>query len=818
MGQTTTETTRILERDQLPDPLVTDNAKRVLRRRYLAKDDEGNIIEDAKGMYIRIAEHLAEAEEDQVNQEVRAREFYNLMASNRFLPNSPTIMNAGRRLGMLSACFVLPVEDDLHDIMDSCKATALVQRAGGGTGYSFSALRPTGSVVASSGGTTSGPLAFIDMYSATTAAIQQGAFRRGANMAILDVSHPDVVDFINAKEDLSRWQNYNVSIAITDKFMKELPNDTVHRVGHSKWGTGYLAVKDGVVKAYRDGEAHDGSGWRYWTTQDTWNLICKRAHATGEPGLFFIDTANDGDPISHLGKITATNPCGEQPLHAYDSCNLGSINVSAYYCESEEDSFLWNTLEDDVHTAVRLLDNVITMNKYPLDEIRDMAHKTRRIGLGVMGVADLLFKRGVAYDSDEGREIAANLMMHIEETATQASYLLAQERGEYGAWQDGNPDAPAVRNSYRTTVAPTGSISIIADCSCGIEPIFALGFTRRVMQSDDGDYLEMTEYNKPFEEALLRSNLDEPTRMALKHSALESGSIQSVESRGVKEIDELKRVFKTAHDISWQDHVKMQAAFQCYVDSAVSKTINLGHDSTPDDVAEAYRMAHDLGCKGITVYRDGSRDGVAGMEQPMAVRPETTPAVEAAVDIPELDEEPKLPVTRLVQAPQFDPDFAPAVRTRIQTQWGHIHLTVVLDETQTREVEIFAQLGKAGDLVLADIEGLCRVASLYLRGGGDLEQVIKQWENIGSVHVGVPGPHGKISSVPDALAKCLRHYLSKKAGSTVLEAKDVAHSPVLSVPRDLFDSAYGAQCPSCKGRLAFQEGCKTCHACGYAAC
>jgi ribonucleoside-diphosphate reductase alpha chain len=820
----------LLNRDELPDPIVSDNALQVLKERYLAKDSEGEIVEDPKGMYIRNAEAVASAEETEEKKVYYAREFYDIMSQGLFLPNSPCLMNAGRELGMLSACFVLGIEDDLESILDTLKAMALVQRAGGGTGFDFSKLRPNGSVVASSGGTTSGPISFVNPYSVMTAAIQQGAFRRGANMGVLRVDHPDIIDFIKAKSDLSRWQNYNVSVAITDDFMEQLkcrPHST-HKVSHSKWGEGFLAVRGEEIVAHKSTDEHVDSTWAEWTYKDTWDLICQRAWETGEPGLFFVDTANKDNPIPNVGRIHATNPCGEQCLHDWDSCNLGSINLSKLF-EPENmilkkgtsvlDHFNWDGLTKVVQTAVRFLDNVISINKYPIPELEEMALKTRRIGLGVMGWADLLFQLQIPYDSEEARKLAKDIQQHISKVAKNTSSDLGYEKGCFGAWdgsiygasEEAMENSP-MRNSYRTTVAPTGTISIIADCSGGIEPLYALSFTRTVMPDNDGNFKEMTETNKHF--------LEKTERLPFKEDLLsyveEHGNLAGYHYIN-PDWDFSTKIFKTAHEIAPEDHVKMQAAWQEHVDSAISKTINLNNDTTPEDVSKAYHQAYELGCKGITVYRDGCRNGVAGMKQPMSVKVLTKEEIKE-IDCPFPPEE----GYEDVNMPQLPEDgfFQTGVYGFLNTPFGTLHVNIVINAETFEPTKVFAQIGKGGNIVTADLEAICRLTSRLLsKPTGTIEEVIDQLSGIGSTEI-MPSEHGKIVSLADALAKVLRRYQRTMMTPSEPVAEVVADEHIF-VAADAAGSTlnYELHCPSpgCHRLLYFSEGCKRCN-CGYSTC
>ena len=794
------ESKAILNLDDLIDPVFSSNATEVLKKRYLAKDEEGQLIETPKEMLVRVAIAVAKAEEDPGTKHMWARIFYEMMADGVFIPNSPTLMNAGRRMGMLSACFVLPVEDNIDSIFNSVKATALVQKAGGGTGFSFNDLRPNGSIVKSSGGTTAGPLSFIDVFSQATTAIQQGAFRRGANMGILKIDHPDIIDFIKAKEDLSRWQNYNVSISVTDEWMKALKKDPLdlHEVYHSAWGCGELWQKTDretgelTVRSFKPSE-EIGFGWRHWTLGDTWNLICERAWSTGEPGLFFRDKANVKNVLlDSCGPIEATNPCGEQPLHPYDSCTLGSINLSKFHVEDKE--LDWSSLESTVESAVRFLDNVVEVNNYPLPEISKMSKDTsRRIGLGVMGWADLLFAMEIPYNSETARNLADRIQDFITTTAEHYSESLAHEKGTFGAWKTSSYGKAqrSMRNAFHTTVAPTGTISIIANCSGGIEPLYALSFKREVMSDSDGYFTVMEEHNPYWKEAVAKADISNGMQSALLKHAIQHGSIQDFDSNDL-EVEKLKKLFVTSHDVSPNDHIDMQASWQRRVSTSVSKTINLSKSSKVQDVKDAYMRAYDKDCVGITVYRDGCREGKSGMKQPMKIplKEESKKAENVSISY------------------NYNDEMLPATRTRIKTQFGNLHVTIVRDTQNDKEIEVFAQLGKAGDLIAADIEAICRLSSKLLRLGCTLDDVIDQLEYIGTTHI-MPSEYGKITSMPDALAKAMKKYNNHK--------KDVDLKRVTN-GKERTESEYGVACPSCGAKLSFQEGCMKCQGCGYSAC
>ena len=803
----------------LAEPDLTENALQVLERRYLKKDEHGEVIETPRQCFWRVATHVAEAELSfpEGSPDVAlavAEEFYGLMSRREFLPNSPTLMNAGREMGMLSACFVLPVEDSIDGIFESIKATALIQKAGGGTGFSFSRLRPAGDIVASSGGTTEGPLSFIQVFSKATDAIQQGAFRRGANMGILRVDHPDVVRFIGFKDDLTKIQNYNVSVAITDRFLNELEVDpeTPHKVQNPRTGAWST-----VPHVDEDGAETD----RAWTVGELWTLIVEHAWKTGEPGVVFIDRINETNPIKNVGLIEATNPCGEQPLHPYDSCNLGSINLGRYVRgEGVEAAFDWDAYKAVIHTTTRFLDNVIEVNKYPLPQIDQMSKTTRRIGLGVMGFADALYQLGIPYDSEEGCEFGERIMQVLNDESHLASEFLGEERGTFPAWDgsDWQAEGRRLRNSYTTTVAPTGTISIIAGCSGGIEPMFSLAFLRQVMKDAQGVPTILHEVNHVFEEVANDRGFysDE-----LIEDIVSSGTLHHRDDVP----EDVKRVFVTAHDITPHWHMRMQAAFQRHCDSSISKTINFPRDATVEDVAQIYQLAIDSGVKGVTVYRDGCRD-----VQPMALkgsqrREEATPVESTPAPAIQAFEAsaPELPVD--IQPIRL-PEIMPSLRIRQMTPFGNMHVKVSVDPNERREREVFAQLGKGGDVANSDLEAICRLLSLWLRVNGSLEQALRQLDGIGS-SLTVPTKDGRIMSLADGLARALHRYLSVKEqyglealllGRVPAEAFDAGGEKPDLPTRKQTISRYKLKCPSCTAVLAFEEGCAKCYQCGFSQC
>ncbi|NIR86312.1 vitamin B12-dependent ribonucleotide reductase [Candidatus Bathyarchaeota archaeon] len=563
--------------DELKLPL---NAIVVLERRYLRKDEKGRVIESTSQMFRRVAKSLAEVEKQygKGNAELSRYEddFYRLMTSLEFLPNSPTIMNAGTMFRQLSACFVLPVEDSIEGIFDTLKAAAIIHKTGGGTGFSFSRLRPRGDVVRTTGGIASGAISFAKIYDVATEVMKQGGRRRGANMGILRVDHPEIMDFIVAKEKEGVLRNFNISVGITDEFMEAVEKDGDFELINPRNGE--------VVKTLK--------------ARAIWNLIIMMAWKNGEPGVVFLDTINRHNPTPNMGQIESTNPCGEQPLLPYESCNLGSIDVSKFV--TDDGKMDWDRLRKTVRLAVRFLDNVVDANVYTLPQIEKITKGNRKIGLGVMGFADMLIKMGIKYDTEEGLQTAEKLVKFINDEAKKMSVELGEEKGSFpnfkGSIWEGQ--FKTMRNATVTTVAPTGTISIIAGCSQGIEPLFAIAYVREVAESLGRSLVEV---NSLFENVALKEGFysEELIKKVSKKT-----SIQDVE-----EIPEhIRKLFVTAHDIDAGWHVRMQAAFQKYTDNAVSKTINFPNWATPDDIEKAYLLAYKLGCKGITVYRHGSRE------------------------------------------------------------------------------------------------------------------------------------------------------------------------------------------------------------------
>ncbi len=560
---------------------LTPNALKILRARYLLKDSRGRVIETPEGMFLRVSRHVAASERlYKGDEKLWTERFYEIMTDLRFLPNSPTLMNAGKELGQLAACFVLPVDDSMKGIFDTLKHAALILQSGGGTGFSFSRLRPKSDIVRSTGGIASGPVSFMKIYNTATEVIKQGGARRGANMGILRVDHPDIIDFIKVKRDTKELANFNISVAVTDAFIRALKRDGYYKLVNPR-------TKEVVAKI---------------RAREVFKEMVLSAWETGDPGVVFIDRINRANPTPHIGEIESTNPCGEQPLLPYEACVLGSLNLSKYVRDSilSDNPAPWidfDTLRRDIFTAVRFLDNAIDANKFPLPEIEQMHKGNRKIGLGVMGWADMLVLMGIIYNSKEGFRLARRVMKFIQDTSKEASRELARERGPFPNYKGSVYDkkgGPILRNATTTTIAPTGTLSLIADCSSGIEPIFAIAYKRLILDT------EFTEINKYFFQLAKKRGF---YSKRLEKAVLKKGTLRDL--KGVPQ--EIKDLFRTALEIPPEDHIEMQASFQKYTDNAVSKTINMPPEATPDDVARAFLLAYEKGCKGVTVFRYGAK-------------------------------------------------------------------------------------------------------------------------------------------------------------------------------------------------------------------
>ncbi len=760
---------------------VSDNARTVLERRYLKKDSHGKTLETPEEMVARVSYNIAMAEGlsfGAIPEVVLqwAESYYALMIRLDFVPNSPPLMNAGRELQQLSACFVLPVEDSMESIFEAVKNTALIHKSGGGTGFSFSRLRPKHDVVKSTKGISSGPISFMTVFDAATETIKQGGTRRGANMGILRVDHPDILDFIACKTKNDRLNNFNISVALTEEFMKAVEADAEYTLvnPHSMDTASRLKAREVFEKIV-------DSAWR-----------------NGEPGIIFIDRINRDNPTPKLGAIESTNPCGEQPLLPYESCNLGSINLANMVSgENGGTRIDYDKLKAVVHTSVRFLDDVIDMNNYPLNEIRQMTMGNRKIGLGVMGFADMLIRLGIPYDSDEALAVGQEIMNFIQEESTSASCSLARERGpfpNYGVSVFPEKENVPRRNATTTTIAPTGTISIIAGCSSGIEPVFALSFIRNVMDND-----HLVEAHPLFESEMRRMGLYSVEKMT---EIARAGSLQHAADIP----EDVRRVFVTAHDISPEAHLRMQAAFQKFVENAVSKTVNFPADATRDDIRKVFGLAYRLGCKGVTVYRDRSRD-----DQVLNIG-EVNRKESGEAASPEAFRE------RGYASPRPRPDTLLGVTKEMKTSCGKLYVTINRDEQGI--FEIFNQMGKAGGCAASQSEAIGRLVSLALRSGVQPDQIVKQLKGI-SCHLPTWGGNGgKILSCADAVSKAIEWYMENVnkmfAGLPGPRENPVAAAaaPQLAADREI---ARGA-CPDCGSQVEMQEGCLKCRSCGFSEC
>ncbi|MFC1991987.1 vitamin B12-dependent ribonucleotide reductase [Chloroflexota bacterium] len=743
------------------DIALSENAIRVLERRYLKKDKQGQAVETPEEMFRRVAQAIATAElayDSSADVKAKEDEFYQLMVNLEFLPNSPTLMNAGRELGQLSACFVLPIEDSMESIFDAVKNTALIHKSGGGTGFSFSILRPEMDRVGSTGGVASGPVSFMRAFDTATDVIKQGGMRRGANMAILSVDHPDIEKFIHAKDNPTAFTNFNLSVAVTNEFMEAV-----------KAGTDY-----DLVNPHTEGTQGKANA------AEIFNEIVASAWRTGDPGVVFIDQINLYNPTPQLGKIESTNPCGEQPLLPYESCNLGSINLSRMLRPTDGSTEVdYVKLAETVKTAVRFLDNVIDVNKFPLPEIEQRTKETRKIGLGIMGFADMLIQLGISYDSDEALAVALRVMQFINEEAGKASAELAKERGVFPAFEGSIydvPNGPRPRNASCTTIAPTGTLSIIAGCSSGIEPLFALSYIHNIL-----DGARMVETNPYFEETARNEGFYSEELIEKLATGTQLHSLEEIP-------DKVKRVFVTAHEINPEWHVRMQAAFQKSTHNAVSKTVNFPQEATEEDIAKVYSMAYDLELKGITIYRDKSRD-----EQPLSTSP--VEKKEAQISI----------------SPRERSKVTTGITERVTTGCGYMYVTVNSDEQGL--FEVFSTLGKAGGCAIAQLETSCRLISLALRSGVDVSKVVKQLRGIRCPSIA--WEQGKaVLSCGDAIASVLEKYTKSDTGNDGKSSSGIINNPPTYAPA----RNVAGQCPECASLLAYQEGCYVCHGCGYTKC
>ena len=722
--------------DSVASQLLTETAETVLKRRYYLKDQDGNPVESWETLCQRVGDAVAAGKRKPKNYDALRKRFYEMMYNLEFLPNSPCLMNAGTDLGQLSACFVLPVEDSMDGIFTAVRNGALVHKTGGGTGYAFSRLRAKNSSVQSTQGVASGPLSFAAVFDAATETIKQGGKRRGANMGVLRIDHPDILDFIAAKQEQDKFNNFNFSVALTDVFMQALEVD----------GTYELI------------EPSTGEPTRELKAREVFDQIIDLAWLNGEPGVLFIDSANKGNPTPHLGAFEATNPCGEQWLLPYESCNLGSVNLAMFVKDGEID---YNRLERTVRTATIFLDNVIDCNRFPIPEIEEMTLKTRKIGLGIMGLHDMLIQLGIPYASDEGRQQSSEVMNFIRDIAEDESIKVAKKKGPFPAFNRDTATYEPRRNAALTSIQPTGTVSMIADCASGCEPYFSIVMIKHVMDDD-----RLILVNKYFEEVAKQEGF---YSKELMDKVADSGTVI-----GHPEIPtQWQEVFRTAQDISPDDHIKMQGILQqSGVDSSISKTINLPSTATREDVRRSYMLGYNLGCKGLTVYRDGSRDSqvLNTKERSEKSNGEDQTAVVSSNGKRNL------------------PDVLSAKRYRVKDQDGKsVYIIVCFDENE-QPMEVFAKFPFDNRIDLKDKSTMwtttCRLVSLALRFDVPMNEIIKQLDR----------SSGHMLDLPAQLSKLFKSFM---AGT---------------------QHGFSDTCPECAGSLVFEEGCETCKSCGYSKC
>ncbi len=791
---------------------LSENAIKVLEKRYLAKDETGKLIETPEGMFKRVAKAVAEADASYVTStELKKieKEFFNLMADLEFLPNSPTLMNAGRPLGQLSACFVLPIEDTMEGIFDSIKHAALIHKSGGGTGFSFSRLRPKGASVNSTGGIASGPISFMKVFNAATEAVKQGGTRRGANMGILRVDHPDIREFITCKQDNNDITNFNISVALTEKFMDA-----------AKKGLTYDLVDPRTGKTVKQENA-----------SEIFDMIVNNAWNNGEPGIIFIDRLNKDNVTPSLGEIESTNPCGEQPLLPFEACNLGSINLSIMTKKTGNSIEVdYDRLKRVVRSAVHFLDNVIEVNKYPLPQIDEMTRGTRKIGLGVMGWADLLCKLNIPYNSSKAINLAEKIMHFIQDEAKKKSIELAEVKGVFPYFDKSiyKELGVRVRNATTTTIAPTGTLSILAGCSSGIEPIFAISYIRNVMDND-----ELIEVNPIFKEVSESGGFYSDDLM---RSIAKKGSLSEFTEIPKK----VKEVFVTAHDISPEWHVKMQASFQKYTDNAVSKTVNLSHDATKEDVKAVFELAYKTYCKGVTIYRDGSRD-MQVLNIGQVKGKEDGKQDTHAVIVNDAGTQ-----TRISPRPR--PDITTGFTEKVKIGCGNLYITVNYDDKGI--CEVFTNTGRAGGCP-SQSEATSRLVSIALRSGLDAKSIVEQLKGIRCPST-IRQKGMKVTSCPDAIGRLIEKVYKLQNGNDeeeksgkvcessveysvntpiptancndqcdVCTLKDICMNSdrILGEDVDYNDEKLTISvCPECNSALEHEGGCVVCRNCGYSKC
>jgi ribonucleoside-diphosphate reductase alpha chain len=749
---------------------LTENAVKVLEKRYLAKDENGNLKETPKDLFKRVARTISLADKEYVNEEELKyieEEFYKLMINLEFLPNSPTLMNAGRPLGQLSACFVLPIEDSMDGIFESIKNAALIHKSGGGTGFSFSRLRPKNSVVKTTGGVASGPVSFMKVFNSATEAVKQGGTRRGANMGILKIDHPDIMEFIEAKMNNLEINNFNISVGLTETFMKAAKEDKNYNL---------ISPYNNEIKGSLN-------------AKEVFDKLIAMAWKNGEPGIVFLDRINEKNVTPKLGEIESTNPCGEQPLLPYEACNLGSINLSLMVKKDEYNNYIvdYDKLERVTYSAVHFLDNVIDINNYPIPEIDEMTRGTRKIGLGVMGWADMLCKLSISYNSKEAIDLAGKVMGFIQEKSKFKSREIAEKKGVFpyydkSIYKDKNIK---IRNATTTTIAPTGTLSIIAGVSSGIEPIFALSYIRNVMDND-----ELLEVNPLFNEIAIAKNF---YSKSLMKNIAKKGSIQ-----GLDEIPkDIQKVFLTAHDIEPSYHIKMQAAFQEFTDNAVSKTVNLPSHADKNKVKEVFLSAYNLNCKGVTIYRDGSRDmQVLNIGEVKGKESKETEIIENNKS------------TKIV--PRTRPEITTGFTEKVKIGCGNLYITVNYDDNGI--CEVFTNTGRAGGCP-SQSEATSRLVSVALRSGIEAKSLVEQLKGIRCPST-IKQNNLKVLSCPDAIGR----LIEKIANLNEVNKTNISFENPVKENKSDEKSIETSACPECGKKVEHEGGCVVCRECGFSKC
>jgi len=858
--------------EDAPEVNLTENARQVLVRRYVRRGQDGKPVESVEEMFWRVAYHIA-AVEEKWGEDIlgRAKDYYELLTSKKFFPNSPTFTGAGTPLGQLAACFVLPISDDMGrdsaGIFQTLRDAALIQQTGGGNGFSFSRLRPKNTLVHSSAGQATGPVGFLRVYDKAFGEIAQGGTRRGANMAVLRVDHPDIEDFITCKTDENAITNFNISVGITDDFMEAVEKD-------EDWELRFPDVRSPVYRQFRgtleQAEAENVPilTHRQVRARELFDKIVTQAHHNGEPGVLFLDAANRSNPVPHLYSLEATNPCGEQWLGPYENCCLGSVNLAQHF--GSDHRVDWEGLRQSVVLSTLFLDDVVEANAYvpAVSQLKESAHRARRIGLGIMGLSDLMYHVGIRYGSEEGQEFASQVMEFVRYHAMCTSVKLAEERGAFPAikgsiydpenilWAPPEPilayrhdwgrprvdwdevmsgiQKHGIRNAAQTTVAPTGTIATVAGCEgYGCEPVFALAYIRHV--NDNGKDLQLTYTSPLFEEALIQAGIADEDREAIVGQVMEVGSCQEIEDVP----ESLRGVFVVSQDISADEHVRMQAAMQTFVDNSLSKTVNFPADAEVEDVAKAYQLAWKLGCKGITVYVTGSRQVVV-LETKETVKKKVEPEsvteerLKAEIDsraAPKVEQ-----LTMLAEGKKPRPKRLPGYTYNIGTPLGKAFITI--NENGGRQpFEVFINTAKAGSETAAVSEAIGRLISFVLRLASPivprerLREVITQLEGIGGGHSLGFGPN-RVRSLPDGVAQALTEYL-EETESAMREA-EAPHNgnghknlqetlEIYPAVPDLLEpypqTRIGDLCPECgEAAVVNEEGCRKCYACGFSEC